>query len=439
MDGIRIKSVEPGSICDEGGIIPGDILLSINGSPVRDVFDYRFLIMDEQLRVAVMRGEGADASEVILEVEKEQYEDIGLDFETYLMDQERSCTNDCIFCFIDQMPKGMRPSLYFKDDDARLSFLSGNYVTMTNMKYDELDRIIKYRLSPINVSVHATEPELRCRMMHNRFAGDIMDKLRYLTNAGITVNCQIVLCRGVNDGDALRRSLTDLMSLGPELESVAVVPAGLTDHREGLAKLEPHDAASAAEAIDIISEFQQVCLQRYGTKLIYPSDEFFLLAGRPIPEGEYYEGYPQLDNGVGMIALFREELQDAIDERRGRQYDKCHVTVATGMAFADELTRACAEIERAFPGVRAEAVGIVNDFFGHHITVAGLLTATDIAAQLRGRDLGDRLILSRVMLKADQDIFLDDQTPEDLSKALGGVKIDMIENGAAALVGAIID
>lgn len=437
MDGILIKAVEQGSICDEGGIRAGDTLISINGNVIGDVFDYRFAIMEEELRIVFHRGQGEAASEIFLEVEKDQYEDIGLEFDTYLMDQERSCTNDCIFCFINQMPKGMRQSLYFKDDDARLSFLSGNYITMTNMKYDELDRIIKYRLSPINVSVHATDPQLRCSMMHNRFAGDIMDKLKYLVDAGISINCQIVLCRGYNDGPMLERTIEDLMTLCPGLNSVAIVPAGLTDHREGLPYIQPHDAESAEECLNLVGRYQDKCLERFGSRMFYPSDEFFLLSHRELPDAEYYEGYPQLDNGVGMIRLFRGEFQDAMDSHRGRSKRR-RVTLATGLAFAPELTALTEKLMNKYPKLDIQTVGIRNDFFGHNITVAGLLTGQDISAQLQGLDLGEELILPRVMLKADEDIFLDDWTPKMLSESLGNIKITFVEDGADCLVSALL-
>ena len=435
MNGIIIKSVELDSICDEGGIRAGDCLVSINGNAIGDVFDYRFAVMEEELKIVFQRGD----SEIILEVEKDQYDDIGLEFDTYLMDEERSCTNDCVFCFINQMPKGMRKSLYFKDDDARLSFLSGNYITMTNMKYSELDRIIKYRLSPINVSVHVTEPELRCKMMHNRFAGDIMDKLRYLVEAGISINAQVVLCRGYNDGAMLERTMTDLMTLWPGIGSVAIVPAGLTDHREGLPYIEPHDATSAKENLELISKFQDICLEKYGSRMFFPSDEFFLLCKEELPGPDYYEGYPQLDNGVGMIALFRDEFRQATQGHKCKRRKGRRVTLATGMAFAPELTKLMEIFMEEFPAFDIQTVGIINDFFGHNITVAGLLTGQDISKQLQGKDLGDELILSRVMLKADEDIFLDDWTPEMLSESLGGIKITFIDEGADALISAILD
>lgn len=439
MDGIVIKSVEPGSICDEGGIVSGDVLLSINGNSIHDVFDYRFAIMEEELRLVLSRDKSGRPEEIILDVEKDQYEDIGLDFDTYLMDSQRSCTNDCVFCFINQMPKGMRESLYFKDDDARLSFLSGNYITMTNMKYDELDRIIKYRLSPINVSVHTTDPALRCSMMHNRFAGDVMDKLKYLTDAGISVNCQIVLCRGINDGAVLERSIRDLMTLWPGIDSVSIVPAGLTDHREGLPHIDPHNRQSSEQALDLIGKYQQLCLDKFGTRLFYPSDEFFLMADRDIPDSDYYEGYPQLENGVGMIALFRDEFAQALQDNRHADYTPGKVTLATGLAFAPELDRAMAQAMQVFHGLDITTIGIRNDFFGHNITVAGLLTGQDISAQLKGRDLGRKLILPKVMLKADEDIFLDDWTPDMLSESLGGIKITFVDQEPESLINEILN
>ncbi len=439
MDGIVIKSVEPGSICDEGGIVSGDVLLSINGNSIHDVFDYRFAIMEEELRLVLSRDKSGRPEEIILDVEKDQYEDIGLDFDTYLMDSQRSCTNDCVFCFINQMPKGMRESLYFKDDDARLSFLSGNYITMTNMKYDELDRIIKYRLSPINVSVHTTDPALRCSMMHNRFAGDVMDKLKYLTDAGISVNCQIVLCRGINDGAVLERSIRDLMTLWPGIDSVSIVPAGLTDHREGLPHIDPHNRQSSEQALDLIGKYQQLCLDKFGTRLFYPSDEFFLMADRDIPDSDYYEGYPQLENGVGMIALFRDEFAQALQDNRHADYTPGKVTLATGLAFAPELDRAMAQAMQVFHGMDITTIGIRNDFFGHNITVAGLLTGQDISAQLKGRDLGRKLILPKVMLKADEDIFLDDWTPDMLSESLGGIKITFVDQEPESLISEILN
>ncbi len=385
----KIISVSPGSIAEEMEIEPGDELLSIGGTPVQDIFDYMFLTQDTYLEVLVRKPSG---EEWLLEIEKDEDEELGLCFDSGLMDDYRSCHNRCIFCFIDQMPPGMRETLYFKDDDSRLSFLQGNYVTLTNMSMEDLDRIIRYHMSPINVSFQAMDPELRCRMLHNRFAGDILEKTRKLADAGITMNGQIVLCRGINDGRQLDYSLEVLSELSPALRSVSIVPVGLTKFREGLYLLEPFDSKAAAAVIDQIEAWQEKMLPRCGTRFVYASDEWYLKAGRPIPEEEAYDGYPQLENGVGMMRLLESETEEYLAADPGGEKSAV-LSIATGLLAGPHMKRLAGKIQEKYPNIRIRIYEIRNDFFGEQITVSGLITGQDLVAQLKGRQLGDRLLI----------------------------------------------
>jgi putative radical SAM enzyme (TIGR03279 family) len=375
-------------------------------------------------------------AETLLRVEKDPYAPFGCNFRTYLADQKHSCANHCMFCFIDQLPPGLRESLYFKDDDERLSFLFGNYITMTNMDAHELDRLLKMHISPVNVSVHTTNPELRVRMLANRRGGEILGHLQKLAAAGIALNCQLVLCRGVNDGAELRRTLGDLLALGPSVESIAAVPFGMTRYRKGLYPLTPYDAASAAETIDILEEFGEKSLAATGRRVVYPSDEWYLCAGRPIPPAAFYEDYAQLENGVGMWRLFREEFLAELDRPR-RMFGHKSVDLVTGTLAAPLLRELAAELHRQYPMVTVTVHAIRNDFFGGNVSVAGLVTGTDIAAQCRGALAGEILGVPEVMLRAEKDLFLDGTTPADLERELG-TKVELLPSGGGACARALL-
>lgn len=399
-------------------------LISVNGNEINDFLDYNFYIAEENLELVFEKNTKTKK----IKLKKSQYDDIGLDFENYIMDKERSCANKCIFCFIDQLPDGMRDTLYFKDDDARLSFLFGNYMTLTNMSEREIERIIKMHISPINVSVHTMNPELRIEMMGNKRAGKVLSYLNLLKEGGIKINAQLVLCPDINDGDELRFSLDELEKLYPELQSVAAVPVGLTDHREGLYKIKPYDAESAAQTLDIIEEYQNKFLKKYGTRLIFAADEFYLKAGREIPDSECYEDFPQLENGVGMWAMMREEFITALAEMPETD-KKCEISIAVGEAaaplfeyFVDLLREKCYNIS-----VNVKAVK--NRFFGSAINVSGLLTGSDLLAEFEGKPLGQRLLIPKAMLKNDENVFLDDITLEELSKRLNVQVVPVANDG----------
>ena len=419
--GHLIRKVQPGSIAEEMEIEAKDRLLAINGETVEDIFDYQYLMQDEYVEVLIQKASG---EEWLLQIEKDEEADLGVEFENGLMDEYRSCTNKCIFCFIDQMPKGMRSTLYFKDDDSRLSFLQGNYVTLTNMSDRDVERIIRYRLSPINISFQTTNPELRCRMLHNRFAGKALEKVRAFFEAGIEMNGQIVLCRGINDGKELERTLSDLSGYLPYLRSVSVVPVGLTRYREGLYPLEPFTKEDAVQVIALIRAWQRKLYPQWGVHFVHASDEWYLLAEQELPEEESYDGYLQLENGVGMLRLLLTEFEDSMDRLkkdgamqrwRGR---KRTVSTVTGQISYPYIRRMAQRMEQAFPGLCVQVWPVRNDFFGEYITVTGLLTGQDIVAQLAGKNLGEELLLPQNLLRSGEQVLLDDYTVEDLQKAL---------------------
>lgn len=424
---VKIESVLPGSPAERAGILPGDVLLTVNGEPVNDVLDYRFYASDARSAVTVRRG--GDKMEFLLP--NRAYQDPGMEFSTYLMDEKKRCANKCVFCFIDQNPKGMRETIYFKDDDERLSFLQGNYVTLTNLKERDVERIVKMRISPVNVSVHTMNPALRVRMMGNRFAGESLRYLSALDAGGIGINAQLVLCKGWNDGEELEYSLRELCKL-EHLESLAAVPCGLTSHRAGLTPLEPFDAASASEVIDRIERFAEENRERSGEGKVFASDEFYLLAGRPVPEEDAYEGYPQLENGVGMLRLHEEEFRAALERETPAPVSR-RVSIATGFAAYPHMKALVSLAEKRFPGLRAEVFPIRNDFFGEKITVSGLVTGGDLIRQLAGRELGEALLLPENMLRREGDLFLDDVGREEAERALNVPVLVTARDGADLL------
>lgn len=430
---VKILAVEPGGPASHAGVRPGETLLSINGNEICDILDYRFYETDRHLSIVLRDDAGAERT---VQIRKGQYESIGLEFETYLMDQQHSCTNRCIFCFIDQLPKGLRKSLYFKDDDSRLSFLFGNYVTLTNLKEREVDRIIKMHISPINISVHTTNPELRVKMMGNRFAGKSLDILYRFAKAGIKLNCQIVLCRDINDGEELDRTLKDLTSLWPSVQSVAVVPLGLTKYRQGLYPLTGYDSETARAVVRQLERWGDRCEQKYGQRICYAADEFYLKAQLPIPPAPFYGDFDQLENGVGLMASLKQEFLDALEDFVPPASAR-KVTLATGVAAHPFLDTLLDELRQRCHNLTCNVVPIVNDFFGDTITVAGLVTGGDLLKQLRGRELGDALLLPDVMLRREGDIFLDDVSLEELSEALQ-IQIITVPNDGYALLDAVV-
>ena len=412
--GHLIAGTEPGSPAEELGIGKGDRLIAVDGHEIEDVFDYRYYINAEDITLLIEKEDG-EAWEYEIE---NGCEDPGIIFESGLMSDYRSCSNKCIFCFIDQMPKGMRDTLYFKDDDSRLSFLQGNYVTLTNMKDRDLQRIIDFRLEPINISVHTTNPELRVEMLHNRFAGDSLKYLDVLMEHEIVMNGQIVLCKGYNDGPELERTIRDLMKYAPVMQSVSVVPVGLTDYREGLCPLKPIEKDDAADAVRIIESFQEEAVKRFGIHFVHASDEFYLTAGLPLPETERYDGFPQLENGVGMLRLLDDEVGDALECTEPLKVRE-KVSAVSGMLAAPWMERQMKRIAERFPEKELQLIPVKNRFFGSRITVTGLLTGADVLKGLEGKDLGDRLLLPSCMFRSGEEVFLDDMTLAELEERLG--------------------
>lgn len=429
---VKIFDVTTGSHADKAGIKKGETLLSINSNEIVDVLDYRFYQVNRKLTLEV-----ADENKNVrtIEMTKGEYEEIGLEFETYLMDKQHSCRNKCIFCFIDQLPKGMRESLYFKDDDSRLSFLFGNYITLTNITEHEIDRIIKMHISPINVSVHTTNPELRCKMMNNRFAGDTLKYLKRFADAGITLNCQIVSCPGINDGDELVRTLNDLENLGVNM--TAIVPVGLTRYRENLYPLVPYNKETAGQTIDIIEKMGDECVKKHGRRIFFPGDEFYLLAEREIPSPEFYEDFSALEDGIGMIAYLTDDVGWKLEELDADE-SLCHkVTIACGEGVFPYMKRIMSMINEKFPNITINTRAIKNNFFGGGVNVSGLVTGGDLIDQLRGDDLGDRLIIPSSMLRFENDLFLDDVSTDDVERELG-VTLVPVNNNGNDLVEAVI-
>ena len=434
-----IKNVLDGSIASEMEMEAGDRLLAINGEEIGDIFDYQYLIQDEYIEVLIAK---ADGEEWLLEIDKDYEEDLGIEFENGLMDDYRSCCNKCIFCFIDQMPKGMRETLYFKDDDSRLSFLQGNYVTLTNMSEHDIERIIKYHLSPINISFQTANPELRCKMLNNRFAGEALKKVDRLHEAGIIMNGQIVLCKDVNDKEELERTISDLTKYLPYLESVSVVPVGLSKYREGLYPLEPFTKEDAIEVLRTIHSWQDNLYPEYGLHFIHASDEWYILAGEEVPEEGRYDGYLQLENGVGMIRLLLDEFDAAYEEmlKGGANSSKTitrEISMATGLLAYPYIEQMAKRMEEAVSGLTVHVYPIRNDFFGERITVSGLLTGQDIQKQLENKPLGEKLLLPQNVLRSGERVFLDDLTVEDLENALQ-VKVDIVKSSGRDFMEAVL-
>ena len=416
---VKIKSVEERSYAKKAGIKPSDTLVSINGNEISDVLDYRFYLAE---RVVELGLTDPDGKEYFVKIKKGEYDDIGLEFESALMDEKHSCRNGCIFCFIDQNPEGMREPIYFKDDDSRLSFIHGNYITLTNMYDKDIDRIIKMRISPVNISIHTTNPELRVRMMKNKRSGEVLAYLDRFKEAGLSMCGQIVLCKGVNDGDELVRSLRDLSAYYPAMGSVSIVPAGLTKHRDGLYPLTDFTPEEAAAVIDVIDMIAAEQLEKHGSRQFFAADEFYLKAKRPLPPTEYYEDYPQIENGVGMLRSFSDEFcmaTEDIEFMLSRFKGERTVTVVTGVAAYDMLLNSADKLMSVCPGLKVNVVKIINKFFGESITVSGLLTGVDIYDQLSGKDLGDELLIPASALRADDEDFLCGMTLRELSDRLG--------------------
>ena len=428
-----VKSLMPGGIGEELGIEPGDKLLAINGSEIQDVFDYYYYEESEQLLLLI---EKPDGEEWELEIEKDEDESLGIEFDQSLMDEYRSCRNKCMFCFIDQMPKGMRETLYFKDDDSRLSFLQGNYITLTNMSDHDVERIVKYRLEPINISFQTTNPELRCKMLHNRFAGEALKKVDILYRGQIEMNGQIVLCKGVNDGEELERTIRDLTGYLPYLKSVSIVPVGLTKYRDGLYPLEPFTKEDAKEVLSVIHRWQEKIYQEHGIHMIHAGDEWYVLAEEEVPEEERYDGYLQLENGVGMMRLLFNEVQEALSAVTGDERQR-EISLATGRLMYPYIGKILEEIRKKFPNITTDLYAIRNDFFGERITVSGLITGQDLTGQLKGQPLGERLLLPCNMLKIGEPVFLDDFTLEEVENSLQ-VKTDIVKSSGQDLLDAMI-
>ena len=432
---VRIEYVVEGGLAKAHGICAGDYLISINGEQINDVLDYRFHLVNRKITLKIHRE--ADLFDVV--IKKGEYDDIGLEFKTYLMDEKRSCHNKCVFCFIDQLPKGMRDTLYFKDDDSRLSFLMGNYITMTNMSDEDVDRIIKMRMSPVNISVHTTNPELRVKMMNNRFAGNILSRIKKLSDNGITMNCQLVVCRGINDGEELVRSMRELSEFYPSVQSVSVVPAGITKHRCGLHPLHPFSEAECGDILDTVECFGEKCIEKHGSRIFYPADELYIKAGRELPDGDFYEGYPQIENGVGMISSMRDEFFDELEYIDEYDLERPRdISIATGKAAYSFISSLSRKICERAKNTKITVYEIENEFFGENITVAGLMCGADLIRQLRGKHLGEKLFLPVVCVRHEGDLLLDGVSVEQLEMELG-VKTELHSTDGAEFIRAVLD
>lgn len=432
IKGHLIKKVDTGSIAEELDLSPGDYLLTIDGEEIEDIFDYEYRVNSEAVTMVVKKQNGEEWE---LDI-KHEYQDLGITFDNGLMSDYKSCHNKCIFCFIDQMPPGMRETLYFKDDDSRLSYLQGNYITLTNMKDKDIDRIIRFKLAPINISVQTTSPELRCRMLNNRFAGEALKKIDTLYEADIPMNGQIVLCKGVNDGEELKRSIKDLEKYVPCMQSVSVVPVGLTKYRDGLFPMEAFTKEDAEQILDTVWSWQKKIFKKHGIHFVHASDELYMLAGRAMPEAACYDGYIQLENGVGMIRLMTDEVQEALKSLVGNEETE-ELSMATGVLAYPYIKKYLEQVIQKFPGRKVHLYEIKNHFFGEEITVAGLITGQDLIAQLKGRPLGKRLLLTGAMFRNGEEVFLDDITRDEAQKALQ-VPIDIVKSSGCDFLDAVL-
>lgn len=430
---VIVKSVIKGSPAYKIGMREGDTLVNLSGNEIMDVLDYRFYQNNDKMTVEYINSKGKIISK---KLKKKEYEELGLEFETYLMDKKHSCRNKCIFCFIDQLPKGLRDSLYFKDDDSRLSFLFGNYITLTNITEHEVDRIIKMHISPVNISVHTTNPELRVKMMNNKNAGKVLDIIYRFNEAGIKLNCQLVLVPDYNDGEELKRSLKDLTAL-ENVECIAAVPVGLTRYREGLCEISPFDKKRAEETLDILEEFGEETLKKYGERRVFAADEFYILAGRKFHDADYYEEFLQLENGVGLVPLLLSESDEAISLCDYELKEKRNITIATGESVFPFIKSIVDKTEKKWDNLKCNVFAIKNNFFGGHINVSGLITATDLEDQLKDKDLGEELLIPSVMLRDGGDMFLDSITLEELSRKLN-IKITPVDNDGFQMLDRIL-
>lgn len=433
---VKITGIEKNSHAAKAGILAGDTLISINGQAINDVLDYRFYMTEDKLRISLCR----DETQITIDIKKPQYDDLGLEFETYLMDKKHSCRNKCIFCFIDQNPKGMREDIYFKDDDSRLSFFFGNYITLTNLTEEDIKRIIKMRISPVNISVHTTNPELRVKMMNNKNAGTTLRYLDMLKDGNIYMNGQIVLCKNVNDGAELEKTLADLSEYYPYMESIAVVPAGMTMHRENLYPLEPFTKEEAKQVIDIIDKYRKLNEEKYGSRIVQASDEWYLRAQEKLPEEDYYDGYPQLDNGVGCITCQKNEIKDEINRLTEEGFalqNPRRVSLVTGFAAFPFISEMADLICSSFENLKIDVYRAENHFFGKSITVAGLLTGSDMYECLKEKDLGQKLFIPSVTLRHEGDLFLDNMSKDELAQKLN-IEIDCLSNDGTEFVDKLV-
>ena len=425
---VIISEVQKGSPAFYAGIKAGDTLISLNGEEIVDVLDYRFYQNDRKVKIEFLNAKGRLKAKT---VKKNAEDELGLTFETYLMDKQRSCKNKCVFCFIDQLPKGMRQSLYFKDDDSRLSFLFGNYITLTNLTEHEISRIIKMHISPVNISVHTTNPELRVQMMKNKHAGEVLKVIDRLNEAGIGMNCQLVLCPDYNDGEELEKTLADLTAK-ENIGCIAAVPVGLTKHREGLPEIKPFDKERALKTVEILERFGEEAKKATGQRKVFASDEFYILAEKPIPEADFYEDFLQLENGVGLWALLKSEASSAIEDAEVLENERT-VSIATGVSAYPLIAEIVDKLKKKCHNLTVNVYPIKNEFFGEQITVSGLITGGDILNQLEGKPLGDELLIPSSMLRHENDLFLDDMHIDTLGERLG-VKITAVNNDGYELV-----
>lgn len=437
MKKIKIYSILPDSIAQEVGICVGDFLLKINGEEIGDIFDYRFLTANENIIVEI---EKPDEGIIEYDIDKDEYEDLGLDFENDLIEDTKTCSNSCIFCFIDQLPRNMRDTLYFKDDDSRLSFLTGNYVTLTNITDDDLRRIIKYKMSPINISVHTANPMLRVKMLRNKNASSILEKIQMLTDAGIEVNCQIVLCNGINDGQELDNSIEALGNMYPSIKSISIVPVGITKFRDKLYPLEKYNKDLSLKVIKQVNSWQSVFLENNGSRVVYLADEFYIMANTDIPSYDEYEDFPQIENGVGLIASFKREVEEFLQDNTKDFFENSGdaISIATGVSAYETIYNTAVALESKCPDLKIKVYPVINKFFGDLVTVTGLLTGQDIIKQLTGKPIGNRLLISRSTLKANTEIFLDDLTVADIEDALR-VKVQIVENSGEDFIKKVLN